>query len=585
MAEFKPVLLPFVRMLFSHWRPVAAGTFMGLLTLVATVGLLALSGWFLSAAAHAGMVAATALSFNYFFPSIGVRIFAISRTLGRYADRILSHDATFRLLESLRVWFYRRLEPLAPARLMQYRSGDILSRIVSDIDALDNLYLRVLSPSVVAALMTLLVVAFLRRYDAVLAALALGGLLGAGLAGPVAAGLLGAATGRRLVRLNTALRTEIVEGIQGLAELLVFGRHEQWLAELESENRALLQAQRRMSHIAGISFAWITLIAGLTTTAALFRGAQLVNAGRLDGAALAMVALAVLASFDAVMALPAAYQYFGRTRAAARRLLEIVEAPSPVQFPDQSVARLRHYGVEFRDVYFQYRSEGPPALAEIRFAVESGQQVAVLGQTGCGKTTLAHLLVRFWNPLQGQILLGGADIRKLSESDLRRTVTLISQQAHLFNASIAENLRIARDGADEAALWDALAAVELADFVRALPHGLDTWIGEGGKMVSGGQARRLTVARALLRDAPVWILDEPTEGLDRGTERKMMATLRRLTAGRTVLLITHRLEDVERTDRILVLANGRLVEEGTPAALRQAGGHYAKMRARSLSIS
>ncbi|MGB7921135.1 MAG: cysteine/glutathione ABC transporter ATP-binding protein/permease CydC [Desulfobacterales bacterium] len=579
MPDRKRSLQAFVRLLGRHWKWMVAGSLFGLIAATATVGLLALSGWFLSAAAFAGLSITAAQTFNYFFPSIGVRTFAISRTLARYAERVVSHDATFRILESLRIWFYERIEPLAPARLMRYRSGDILNRVLADIDALDNLYLRVLSPTLVAGLLVAGLTVFLSLFDPLIALTTLGWLIVAGFGIPAAAGIAGAAAGRRLSHLMTRLRIQIVEGIQGLPELLVFNRRRDYLGQMDRNNRNLLNVQRRMSHIRGVSFAGITLTAGLAVLSALYHGAALVGSGVLHGASLAMIALAVLAAFDALMPLPSAYRDLGRTREAARELLEVVGCEPPVTFPETSLAALHRFDVSFNRVSFRYIDNAADAVHDIRFQLPAGQRFAVLGPTGAGKSTLAHLMVRFWDVQSGSVRIGGEDIRGLSESVLRQSVSLVSQQAHMFNASVRDNLLIARPGATEPELWRALAAVRLADFVKSLPQGIDTWIGESGRLVSGGQARRLALARALLHDAPIWVLDEPTEGLDRATERRIMETLFEVTSGRTVLFITHRLVGLDRLERLLFMEDGRIVEQGTHAELLKGRTRYAVLQA------
>jgi ATP-binding cassette subfamily C protein CydC len=579
MTDRNRSLKAFVHLLNRHWKWMVAGSLFGLIATTATVGLLALSGWFLSAAAFAGLSTTAAQTFNYFFPSIGVRIFAISRTLARYAERVVSHDATFRILESLRIWFYERIEPLAPARLMRYRSGDILNRVLADIDALDNLYVRVLSPSLVAGLLVAGLTVFLSLFDPLIALTALGWLVVAGVGLPAAAGIAGAAAGRRLSHLMTQMRIQIVEGIQGLPELLIFNRRRDYLGQMDRDNRNLLDVQRRMSHIRGVSFAGITLISGLAVVSALYQGAALVSGGVLHGASLAMIALTVLAAFDALMPLPSAYQYLGRTREAARELLEVVGSAPPVTFPENSLAALHHFDVSFDRVSFRYTEKAADAVHDIHFHLPAGRRFAVLGPTGAGKSTLAHLMVRFWDAQSGSVRIGGKDIRGLNERDLRQSVSLVSQQAHMFNASVRDNLLIARPGATEPELWQALAAVRLADFVASLPQGIDTWIGESGRLVSGGQARRLALARAILRDAPIWVLDEPTEGLDRATERRIMETLFEITSGKTVLLITHRLVGLDRLERILVMEDGRIVEQGTHAELLEGRTRYAILQA------
>ena len=573
-------LVPFIRQFRGHLKWMVLGTLSGLLAVASAVGLLALSGWFISAAVYAGLTAITAQLFNFFHPAIGVRVFAIGRTLARYVERIVSHDATFRILQSLRSWFYRHLEPLAPSRLMNFRSGDILNRIVADIDALDNLYLRVFSPSVIALTMSVLVVGFLWLFDPVISMVTAVFLSMAGFWVPLMAMRLGEGCGHELAQHLSDLRIRIVEGLQGMPELLVFGAHHRHLDTVKLSSGALLKSQLRMSQILGLSQALMTLISGLAVLAALYLAVILVNRDVLDGAGMALVTLAVLASFEAVFPLPAAYQYLGRTREAGRRLLEIVDSKPEVIFPGQSVTRPRHFGVRFENVCFRYNQKVGWALRDVDFQIHPGRRVAVIGETGSGKSTLIHLLVRFRDPDAGCIQIGGVDVRNFGESDLRRHISVVAQQPHMFNATLRENLLMARPGAGEDELLDALNFAQLLNFVSALPDGLDTSIGEAAKLLSGGQARRVAVARAILHNGPLWVLDEPTEGLDPVTEGRMMAAIKAQTAGRSLLLITHRLIDLHWMDYIIMLENGRIVARGTHEELLRGHTKYSALHMR-----
>ncbi len=578
LTPFKPVF----RMMRAHWKPMAGGTAFGLLAIGAAVGLFSLSGWFLSSTAFAALSPGAAKAFNYFFPSVGVRFFAISRTLARYLERVLSHDATFRLLASLRVWFYERIEPLAPARLMAFRSGDILNRITADIDALDNLYLRVLSPSIIAALSAFLVAAFLWLYAPAAAVVCLATMAATGILVPFVTMAFAAETGREMTRTMGLFRARIVEGIQGMAELLLFGRDDAFLESLKRQHGSLVSHQRRMSMIRGVAGASVTLIAGGAVWTTLYLCARLVGRGDLQGPHMVMITLAVLAVFEAVMQLPSAYQFLGQTHEAAKRVTDTVNAEPAVLFPTISTSQPTAFDVRFDQVHFTYGSGTPRVLEGVDFTVAPGNRVAIIGQTGAGKSTLVHLLVRSWDPTAGRIVIGGEDIGSLSEADLRRSVTVVPQTPHMFSGSIRYNLQIAAPGASDDQLWEVLSSVNLVEFVRQLPSGLDTWIGEAGRLVSGGQARRIALARAALHDGPIWVMDEPTEGLDPVNERRIMNRLKEMTRGKTVLIITHRLVAMESMDRIFMMERGRIIAQGTHDTLLKTSSRYRSLYARIL---
>ena len=472
------------------------------------------------------------------------------------------------------------IEPLAPSGLWRFRSGDILNRIVADIEALDNLYLRALAPAVVALLGSVFLFFLLAVFDAWIAAAVWFLLVLAG-SGISAGAARAAEPAGRLIALRSAeLRSRAVEVLQGLAEIIVFGAAGQHHEEIRCSQAALIAGQRRMAHIRGLSAAAMHVLSGATVLTALYLGCGAVSSGRLDGAALALIALAVTAAFETVFTLPAAFQFLGRTRAAGRRLLEVVETAPPVGFRDSTQAVPERVEVAFDGVSFRYRPELRPALDQVNIVIPQGRRIAVVGESGAGKSTLAHLLVRFFDPEAGAVRIGGTDIRGLSEPDLRRAVVVVSQQSYLFSATVRENLLLAKPDAGDAELRTALAAARLADFVDRLPDGLDTWVGEAGKLISAGQARRLTVARAILRGAPVWVLDEPTEGLDRITEAALVESLLEVTAGRTVLWITHRLAGMERMDGVVVMENGRVADRGTHAELLVRNARYASWCAR-----
>ncbi len=567
---------PFVHLLKPHRAWMLVGLLPAVAAAGAVVGLLAVSGWFIAAAAFAGLTPVTAHAFNMLHPSVAVRFFAILRTLARYAERIVNHNTTFRILTTLRTWVYARIAPLAPSGLAGFRQGDLLNRIVADVDALDNLFIRVMTPSVVAGAVMIGVPLLLAAY-APAAAFALAiFLMAAGLAVPAGARHWGAATGGELTQQSSRLRIHLVEALQGMADLLAFnaGRHQ--TERIWSAHQALTAGQERMSRINGASAAGTTLLTGGALWCVLYIGADLVATGALDGAHLALMTFATLAAFEAVAPLAAAYQYLGQTRQAARRLNEIVSRPIPVRFPSTPVEPA-NTAIAFENVSFRYHPEAPPVLEAFNLHVAPSEHVAIMGATGSGKSTLINLLCRFWDPTAGRVFIGNQDLRLWPEAQLRQNLAVVSQQSHLFNTSIRENLLWAKPDAEEADLWEALDKARLSAFVANLPDGLDTWTGELGQLISGGEARRLAVAQAVLRDAPIWLLDEPTEGLDTENEHALIRTIRTLTRGRTLLIVTHRPVGLAELDRVVVLENGKVAEAGTYEALMNAKGRLATM--------
>jgi ATP-binding cassette subfamily C protein CydC len=572
--EIRPFLPPFAR----HLKAMALGTGFGILAAAAVIGLLGLSGWFITAAALAGATAAGAAGFNFFFPSIGVRIFAVGRTLARYAERVFSHDATFRILSDLRTVFYRRLEPIAPAGLLRFQSGDILQRVVGDIDTLDHLYLRLVSPCAVAAFVVAGVVGFIAAIDAAVGAVAAAFLLAGAVGVSALSAWLGGGAGRAMNVAVGRLRVRVVEGILCIGELLACGAHRRYLEKMDRDRLDLISTQRAMSRLGALAVALVSTASGLGALAVVWLACQGVVENRLDPAEAALVVFMLIAAFEFVLPLAAAFQFLGRTGAAARRLSDVLDpVDRPPGFPSDRRACPARFDLRFEAVDFRYRQGREPVLDGFTLHMPAGRRLALLGPTGAGKSTLVHLLCRFWAPDRGRIFVGDSNIAELAEKTLRQTLAVVSQRDHIFSATVRENLSLGCPGATDEQLRRALQVVGLERFVRDLPRGLDTWVGEGGRGVSGGQARRIFVARAVLQDAPIWVLDEPTEGIDRDTETAVFEALFSLTAGRTVLVITHRPVLLDRFDQAAVMERGRIVETGTHRDLLAAGGRYAQL--------
>lgn len=570
-------LWPFIRRFRPHLHRMILGTLSGALALVAAVGLLSLSGWFISAAALAGLTPAGTLAFNYFYPSMGVRLFAAVRIIGRYGERLISHDTTFRILKTLRVWFYESIEPLGPAGLSGYRSGDILNRLVSDIDALDNLYVRLLSPVVSAILIVISVGVLLGIFDTALMLAACTILLIAIVIVPWAASIFAMGVGRDMARTGGKFRAGVIEGIQGLTDLIVFGAVEKHLERLNGVHRQLMSFQKRMSHIRGLSNASISLLSGAAVWVVLFMGVSLAGSDKMPGEFLACLALAVWVAFESAVPLVNAFQYLGHSQEAAKRIHEITSISSSVVFNKTSQGSLDNFDIHIENLRFQYDPATVPVIDDLCLKISYGSRIALVGETGCGKSTLVELLSRIRDPNLGSIRIGGRNLKGFAENDLRRTITVISQQAHIFNTTIAENLRIARPGASQSDLFHALDTVKLADFVRCLPDGLETFVGEGGRGLSGGQARRLALARAVLHNAPIWLLDEPTEGLDRITEKQVFHSLMKCAEKRTVLIITHRLLNFQHLDQIALMEKGRIAALGSHKNLVKTDSRYRRI--------
>lgn len=556
------------------WRQIALSTLLGFLTVSSSIGLLATSAWIISQAALRPSIAAIQVAV------VGVRFFGITRAVFRYLERLASHSATFRLLARLRVWFYAALEPLAPARLQAYRSGDLLSRIIADVDALEDFYVRVLAPPLVAGCVVVFLLAFLSAYATALAPIALAGMLALGVGVPLLTRHLGHGPGRAAVEGRAALSAALVDGVQGLPDLLACGAETEEQRRIEALSADLIARQRQLAHIDGLGNVLGVLIVSLTMIGVLAAAIP-----RVAGVHLATLALATVAAFEAIIPLPLAFQHLEGSLAAAERLIAIVEgvAPAVSDPPDPSPPPAR-YDLVVEELSFTYPAEtdagpGVPALQEVSFTIREGEAVAIVGPSGAGKSTLVNLLLRFWDYQRGRILLGGQELRTCRADDIRARIGVVTQHTHLFNTTLRENLLIARPEATDAQIAAAIHKAQLADFIAGLPQGYDTPVGEQGLALSGGERQRVAIARVLLKDAPLLILDEATASLDAITEAAIMDAIWALAAGRTTLIITHRLAGLERADRILVLAEGRIVERGTQAELLARDGLYRRLHA------
>jgi thiol reductant ABC exporter CydC subunit len=513
---------------------------------------------------------------------VGVRFFGLLRGVARYTERLTSHDVTFRLLARLRTWFYERLEPLAPAHLAGFRLADLVDRILADVEALEHFYVRALSPPLVALVILPASALFLGAYAPGLGWVHLGFGLLLGFFLPLLTLALGKRPGQDYSRRRAALRIGALDLVQGLADLLANGRGTDFLERLKQQGEVLGRAQARMARLTGISSAAGVLIANLGMWTVLVLSIPLVRAGRMDGVMLAVLALMAYASFEALLPLPHAAQLLAANLASARRLYEIVAPPSTEEGAGQPPAGMLaalppRPALQVRALTFTYPGSAAPALRGLTFDLPPGGKLGIVGPSGAGKSTLLHLLLGFRPAPEGSILMDGHAQQEMTGETLRRAFSVISQHTHLFNASLRENLLLGDPDADQVQLEQAARLAGIHDFICSLPRGYETQAGERGLRFSAGERQRLAIARALLRPAPILLLDEPVASLDALAARSILENLFNLAGDRSLLIITHRLAGLEALDEILVLEDGLLVERGSHAALMRTAGLYRRM--------
>ncbi|HSF62342.1 MAG TPA: thiol reductant ABC exporter subunit CydC [Gaiellaceae bacterium] len=527
----------------------AASILLGALAVACGIGLMASAGYLIARSAERPAILSLTTTI------VAVRFFALARPIARYLERLVSHDLAFRVLARIRVRFYERIEPLAPAGLDAYRSGDLVSRMVADVDALQSLYLRGLGPPIVALLAGGLAVGVALAIVPLAALLLAAGLLLAGIALPIVSGLLGRETGRFRSAVQGHLAAELVELVRGAPELVVYGREEESIRRLRATDAMLARLARRDSLAAGVADGLGVVVAGATTAAVLAAAVSAHAAGELDRVLVAAVTLLALASFEAVAPLPQAARELSATLAAGGRVLELTEREPTVEDPPAPLPAPKGTPtIALEDVSVRYPAGDVLVLDRVRLRIEPGARIALVGPSGAGKTTVVNLLLRFLDPVAGRVTLDGHDLRDYRQEDVRRAIAVAGQDSYLFSTSIRENVRLARPGATDAELEDALRKARIADWVASLPDGADTLVGEEGAQLSGGQRQRVALARALLADAPILVLDEPTAHLDPETAEALVRDVLSTAGDRSVLLITHRPEGLDLVDEVVTLA-------------------------------
>ncbi|RJS92908.1 thiol reductant ABC exporter subunit CydC [Salinisphaera sp. Q1T1-3] len=552
----------------------ALGLVLSIVTMASNMALLAVSGGFIAAMAAAGLAG---LDMNYFTPAAAIRGLAITRTVGRYFERLVNHDATLKVLTGLRVWFYNQIEPLSAHQWSRLRGGDLLARVRSDIDTLSGVYLQLVVPAIAGGLCILGATAVWACYSGAVAVVNLACLVVAGGVLPWAVARAGEAPGQAAVAVAARLKSETVDLVAGLGELQIFGAFERRADEVAALTEAHLDHQARLSRLTGLGQAGVLVAVNAALVATVLLIVPVIRAGAIAPVDFAVVTLLVLASAEAVAQMPTAWQALGQFRAATRRLRAFEALRPAIIEPETPLPAPRRHTLVFDRVCARHTPDAPWALAEATFSIAPGEHVAIIGASGAGKSTLVHLLTRMTLAERGMVRWGGAPVAAYDSHDLRAALAVVPQHIHLFHASVADNIAVGDPAADEGALVAAARAAAIHDDIMALPEGYDTLVGEQGMRLSGGQIRRIGIARALLRRAPIVVMDEPGEGLDRATAERFWQAAGSYLAGRTLLVVSHQPEWVAHCERVIVLDRGRVVGDGPPETLAETCAEYRRL--------
>jgi len=541
------------------------------LTIGSSIGLLGTSAYLISMAALQPSIAVLQVAI------VGVRFFGITRGIFRYLERLISHSVNLQILSRLRTWFFKSIEPLVPAGLIHIQQGDLFSRSMADIEALEHFFIRVVSPPLTAVLVIAGSAMYLSHFSSTLSLILVIGAVVSGIILPLLVYLINVKANQNIPELQSKLTVDLLDYLQGQGDLLMAGRETDYRKAIKQHNAALVNDQLSLN-LTGSALSSLNLLTvNLTMLAVLVEGVRLVTAGTVNGVMLGAFTLITLAAFESTQPLITSALFLDKTSKAADRLFGLTAQTQPVVEPAHHTGLPDSFDLTVNDLTFHYSDSTTPVFDDLNLHVRHGSHVAVVGKSGSGKTTLANLLLRFWEFNQGKILIGGSDIRSLTGEQVREIITVVDQSGYIFEASVRENLTLGVSDVSDTVCLDMLSRMNLSTWFDSLPSGLDTHLGERGITVSAGERQRINMARALLRRTPIYILDEPTANLDAETSNHILKIALDLTHGSTVIWITHSLTNLDQLDQIFMLDNGMVIEAGTHSELSRSASRYARL--------